>query len=239
MAGINSAMRSEGREPFTVGRDEGYIGVMIDDLVTKGVNDPYRLLTSRSEYRLLLRQDNADLRLTAKGREAGLVSDDRWCVFCEKKRFIDSEIGRLESTSLKPGDEALRSLSVTLKDRAVTLAELLKHPDITYADIIAARGEELRCKPGTAMEIELMIKYEGYIRRQMDQVERSVHLERTRIPPDIDYEQLVSLSRECREKLMKIRPDTIGQALRVPGITPADAGLLSVYVHQLSKRGDL
>ncbi len=238
VAGINSAMLIEGREPFTVSRDEGYIGVMIDDLITKGVSDPYRLLTSRSEYRLLLRQDNADLRLTEKGREAGLVSDERWALFTEKKRFIESETQRLKTTSVRPGDRAfLEALSLSLKDRSATLAEILRQPEYTYADIIRAEKGTVRCKPDRALEIELMIKYEGYIDRQRRQVRQAARLENTVIPGDLDYSSLISLSRECREKLAKIRPDTLGQALRIPGITPADVSLLSVYIHQHQKRG--
>ena len=233
VAGINAAMKLEAREPLVIHRDEGYLGVLIDDLVTKGVNDPYRLLTSRSEYRLLLRQDNADLRLTAKGREIGLVDDTRWAVFNYKKNIIDSELEKLENITVRPSDkDFLAKLGINLSDNAYSLKDILKRPEISYKNIVSATGDDLLLDSEIELQIELAVKYEGYIKRQKDQVKQSKHLERTRIPLDFDYEGLKALSKECKEKLIKIRPETVGQASRIPGITPADMSLLSVYLHQ-------
>lgn len=236
MAGINASLHVQGREPVIIRRDQGYIGVMIDDLVTKGVSDPYRLLTSRAEYRLLLRQDNADARLTPIGREAGLVTDERWSVFTRKQTAIDSEISRLTDFKIKPSDtDILEKLGIDLINKSTSLYDLLLRPEITYTDI--ASVSDGTAEGDVAEQVELRAKYSGYIERQESLVEMSRKLENSVIPHDVKYSDMISLSREAGEKLERIRPTTLGQASRIPGITPADVAVLSVYLK--SKRGRL
>lgn len=240
MAGINACRKLRGEDPLVIKRSEGYIGVLIDDLVTKGVSDPYRLLTSRAEYRLLLRQDNADLRLTPVGRETGLVTDDRWELFQEKRRLIDSEVERFRNTFVRPSDaEVLVRLGLDLADRACSMEELLRRPGVTYSDIASAVGGSplsgLDSPLGAAVaeQVEISIKYSGYIRRQLEQVSRARKMDDRPIPEAIDYSRMRAISSEAREKLAHVRPRTIGQASRIPGVTPADVALLSVLVEQL------
>jgi len=234
MAGINAAMKVQGREPVIIGRDQGYIGVMIDDLVTKGISDPYRLLTSRAEYRLLLRQDNADTRLTPIGREAGLVSDHRWNVFVEKLGKVEAETARLDQIRLTPSDsEQLDKLGVSVLNKSISLLELMRRPEISYSDVASLTGESVERE--IAEQVELKVKYSGYIDRQQMMVDQSKGLEETPIPDDLVYSNVISLSREAGEKLSKILPRTLGQASRVPGITPSDVGVLMVYLKY--KRG--
>jgi tRNA uridine 5-carboxymethylaminomethyl modification enzyme len=248
MAGINAALRIRGSEPLILDRSDAYIGVMIDDLVTKGVNDPYRLLTSRAEHRLLLRQDNADIRLTSIGREIGLVTDERWVAFSRKSEMIDSEIHRLRKTYLTAADtERLPSVSPESASRRISFEELLRRPEIKYSHIRRMRNWESSdvssidsVKLGLLSEVEeqveLRIKYEGYIARQQLQVERHKRLEHLRIPDDFDYSVIPSLSREGREKLSLVKPASIGQASRIPGLTPADISILMVALNRLSRR---
>jgi tRNA uridine 5-carboxymethylaminomethyl modification enzyme len=229
IAGINAALRVQGRPPFVLSRSQAYIGVMIDDLVTRGVDEPYRLLTSRAEHRLLLRHDNADCRLTPLGRELGLVSDERWEVFRERQRLLERERRRLTGTRL-PADLA-RQLGLP-SNTGLTLAAALRRPDITWEEI--ARFDGLSGIPrDVARQLEIEVKYEGYIRMQRDEVERKRGLEDMRIPPDFDYQGCQGLSREGRDKLSRVRPATVGQAGRIPGITPADLGILMVLLRRL------
>jgi tRNA uridine 5-carboxymethylaminomethyl modification enzyme len=205
---------------------------MIDYLVTKGVLDPYRLLTSRAEHRLLLRQDNADLRLTSLGRETGLVNDERWAMFTRKRDSIDHELTRLRETCVKPGDKStLNALDIKSLGKAMTLEELLRRPEISYKSIVEVCGNG-RLEPDAAQQVELEVKYRGYIDRELVQVERQRRLDSRSIPADVDFKTVRSLSSEAQDKLSKIKPLTVGQASRVPGVTPADIAILIVHLEQ-------
>ena len=259
MAAINAGRLLKGEEPIVVKRDQGYIGVMIDDLVTKGVSDPYRLLTSRAEYRLLLRHDNADQRLTPLGREAGLVTDERWSRFEAKQRLIEAERERLASTFLGPSDtDAAEALGFEIIGRAYSLEEILRRPEITYADIARAVPNAPSTSSGcsgdsansgcsgvpadsgcsgvprdVSEQVEIDIKYCGYIERQHIQVKQARKLEEEPIPSMVEYAAIRALSREAIEKLGRIRPLTLGQASRVPGVTPADVAILAIHIETL------
>jgi tRNA uridine 5-carboxymethylaminomethyl modification enzyme len=235
MAGINAARSVQGNPPLVLSRSQAYIGVMIDDLVTKGVNDPYRLLTSRAEHRLILRHDNADVRLTPVGREIGLVDDERWATFETKQRQVESEIARLDSTYVFPNDaEVLDALGVDSLPGKASLLELLRRPEIPYSLIATAAGNG-GVPEEVAEQVELSIKYEGYINRQLAEVERQKRLEDRLIPEDLEYAGIKSLSHEAQEKLARIRPLSVGQAARIPGITPADVAILTVRIEQLRR----
>lgn len=237
MAGINAALYVQDKEPLVLSRSQAYIGVMIDDLVTKGTAEPYRLLTSRAEHRLLLRQDNADLRLTAKGREIGLVDDQRWDMFCLKSDAINNEVNRLANTFVKPGDaDSLAYLGLDGISKKSSLKELLSRPEIKYADVLRLNGLKSRLPIDVEEEVELQVKYDGYINRQQAQVERQKRLEALAIPDDYDFNAVDSISKEGREKLIRIRPESIGQASRIPGFTPADLSVLMVVLERDRRR---
>ena len=234
IAGINAALKIQGRPELILKRSDGYIGVMIDDLVTKGTVEPYRLLTSRAEYRLILRHDNADMRLTEMGREIGLVDDERWARFEIKKNQFDNEMKRLESIKLKPVKETnakVEELGFKPLTDAVTAKEFMRRPEVSYQDVVQFIGpaaEELDEKIIELIETE--IKYEGYISKALDQVEKMKRMEEKRIPANIDWDDIDSIATEARQKFKKINPETIGQASRISGVKPADISILMVYL---------
>lgn len=234
MAGINAALYIRGKEPFILSRAEAYIGVLIDDLVTKGTDEPYRMMTSRAEYRLLLRQDNADLRLTEKGRAIGLVGDDRWQKFLEKKNGIIKAREKLDQIVVHPSVENIARLQeaglVPIRT-STTLAELLRRPEINYRRLCRLFSLE-HLAPEVEEQIEIGIRYEGYIEKQKDQVRRLEHLEARRLHADLDYCAVPSLRDEAREKLAAIRPLSVGQASRISGVSPADISVLLVWLEQ-------
>ena len=234
VAGINAARRAQGKGPFTLKRSDAYIGVMIDDLVTKGTNEPYRLLTSRAEYRLLLRHDNADLRLTPMGHELGLISDQRYADFLAKRQAITDELARLEHTRLKPKDvnpwlEAHHF--APLKD-GVLASDFLKRPEINYQTLEQFLPENPTLDHRVIEQVEIQIKYAGYIAKEEASVAKLKRLEGKKIPARINYEAINGLATEARQKLVKIQPETIAQASRISGVNPADVAILSVYIEQ-------
>lgn len=235
IAGINAARKVQGKPPLILDRSQAYIGVLIDDLVTKGTQEPYRIMTSRVEYRLLLRQDNADLRLTPIGYEIGLISEERYKKFLDKKAQIEAEIERLKNTIVSPSEKVnrfLESRNSTPIKSGVKLADLLKRPELSYDDL----GEIDENRPELSFQVKeqvsIAIKYEGYIKRQIQQVEQFKKLENKKIPEDIDYNDIKNLGTEARQKLSKIRPSSIGQASRISGVSPADISVLIMYIEQ-------
>ena len=250
LAGINAALRVRGRAAWCPRRDQAYLGVLVDDLVTRGVAEPYRMFTSRAEYRLSLREDNADERLTETGRELGLVDDRRWHAFNRKRDAVARELERLKSTWVNPrilaDGESARVLGMPI-EREYTLLDLLKRPEVSYGQLLtlrAADGAALGGLPAAGAEeaqaaeqVEIRVKYAGYIARQQDEVARHESAETTRIPADLDYAQVRGLSHEVRQKLARQRPETIGQASRISGITPAAISLLIVHVKRLNRAG--
>ena len=239
IAGINAALKIQGKPELILKRSDGYIGVMIDDLVTKGTIEPYRLLTSRAEYRLILRHDNADMRLTEMGRAIGLVDDERWQRFETKKYQFENEMKRLDSIKLKPvkeTNEKVAAMGFKPLTDAVTAKEFLRRPEVSYQDVVEFIGpaaEELDDKIIELIETE--IKYEGYISKAMDQVEKMKRMEEKRIPANIDWDDIDSIATEARQKFKLINPDTIGQASRISGVNPADISILMVYLEGKSR----
>jgi tRNA uridine 5-carboxymethylaminomethyl modification enzyme len=239
VAGINAALRVQGREPLVLGREEAYIGVMIDDLVTLGTREPYRMFTSRAEYRLLLREDNADLRLREKGNAVGLVTEEEYRRFEEKREMIAGELARLSQTRILPSTAdplLLEEYGLAGMQNAVPLEQLLRRPDVTYTDLARFDAASGGVPPAVAEQVDIQVKYRGYIDRQLEQVERMRKLEGTRIPVDFDYLGLTGLTAEVREKLNKFRPDTLGQASRISGITPAAIAVLSISLKARRER---
>ena len=238
LAGMNAALAVQGRDPWCPRRDEAYIGVLVDDLITMGTIEPYRMFTSRAEYRLLLREDNADLRLTERGRELGLVDDARWRRFEQKREAIGRETQRLGSTWIHPGTPQAEQLAAKLAkplSREYSLAELLKRPELEYGDLAGLKGEP--CDDAQAAEqVAIQAKYAGYIDRQQEDIERLRRYEHTALPQDLDYEVVDGLSNEVRQKLSAARPDTLARAGRIPGVTAAAISLLLIY---LKRRGAL
>lgn len=238
IAGINAALKIQGKEPLILKRSDGYIGVLIDDLVTKGTNEPYRVMTSRAEYRLLLRQDNADLRLTEKGRQVGLVSDERYARFVKRRDSIKNTIELLSEIRIHPNKETLAKMQefeLGSIHNTVTAADLLKRKEISYDDLkhiveLPEISEDVK------KQVEITLVYEGYIKKQLEQVERMEKLEEKLLPEDINYDEVSSLRDEAREKLNAIRPISIGQASRISGVSPADLSVLLVYLEQYRRQ---
>ncbi|MDY5335083.1 MAG: tRNA uridine-5-carboxymethylaminomethyl(34) synthesis enzyme MnmG [Vescimonas sp.] len=233
VAGVNAALKLKGRPPFILRRSDGYIGTLIDDLVTKGTNEPYRMMTSRSEYRLLHRQDNADQRLSAYGLEIGLVSPERHQAVLDKYAAVDREIKRLESCHLAPTaalNAMLESRGTARVATGVSLADLIRRPQVSYADLAPFDPERPALDRAVCYEAELNLKYEGYIKRQLKQVEEFTRMESHSLPADLDYDQVAGLRLEAREKLKKIRPENFGQASRISGVSPADISVLMIYM---------
>ena len=239
IAGINAARKIQGKEPVILDRSQAYIGVLIDDIVTKGTNEPYRMMTSRAEYRLLLRQDNADLRLLQIGYENGLISEERYQKFLKKKENIFAEIERLKKTTVKPTEkvnEMLTKYNSSNIKAGVKLAELLKRTEIKY-DYLKEIDENMpELTKQEREEVEIQVKYEGYIKLEEEQVAKFKKLEQKKLPKDINYEDIKGLRLEARQKLNNIKPESVGQASRISGVSPADISVLLIYLEQLKRK---
>ena len=236
LAGINAALLASDREPWSPRREEAYLGVLVDDLITLGTKEPYRMFTSRAEYRLLLREDNADLRLTEKGRELGLVDDQRWRVFCDKRDGMEREQARLKSSWIRPGTEQAERVNGLLDNpisHEYSLLDLLRRPGVSYLPLIAAAGLQPEAE-AVAEQVEILAKYAGYIDRQAEEVEKLRASENTPLPADFDYAVVSGLSNELKQKLAEVQPQTLGQASRIAGMTPAAISLLRIYLKKHS-----
>ena len=239
MAGINAVLKISGKNSLVLGRNEAYIGVLIDDLVTKGTNEPYRIMTSRAEYRLVLRQDNADLRLTDKGYAVGLASEERYQRYLKKKEKVEAELIRLGEKSFSPAEvnDFLEAHKTSPVQGRISMAELLKRPQITYEDLKEIDDET---RPALSYheitQLEVQIKYEGYINKQLAQIERFKKLEDKRLDANIDYKNIEGLRIEAAQKLEQIKPESVGQASRISGVSPADINVLLIYLEK-KRRG--
>lgn len=241
VAGINAALKIQGREPMILDRASSYIGTLIDDLVTKGCNDPYRMMTSRSEYRLILRQDNADTRLTPIGRKAGLVTDERWEKFVKKQELIKAELERAEKTVISPTDELnsiLRENNTSEVTSGIRLIDLLKRPELNYEKLSPIDKTRPDINANIFEQVEVQIKYDGYIKRQLIIVDQVRRLEKKLLPADTDYSKIDGLRLEAREKLNKVRPENIGQAGRISGVSPADISVLVIWLASLKNKAE-
>lgn len=239
MAGINAARKITGQEPIILDRSQAYIGVLIDDLVTKETFEPYRMMTSRAEYRLLLRQDNADLRLTDIGHEIGLIDDERYKDFCDKREKIDAEVERLHGIMIganKKVQAFLEAHESTPLKTALSLADLIKRPELSYELVADLDTDRQEMSADVIEQININLKYEGYIKRQSQQVEHFKKLENKKIPTDIDYDLVENIRKEARQKLSSVRPENIGQASRISGVSPADVSVLMIYIESLKRK---
>ena len=239
MGGLNAALASQGKDPWTPRRDQAYVGVLIDDLITKGTQEPYRMFTSRAEYRLHLRQDNADLRLTEIGKNLGCVGDERWQAFSEKREAIEKEKQRLASVWLQPDSDQAKAFTQTFEqtlDREYSLLDLLRRPEVEHSQLLKAVGDETQCAAEISQQVQTQVKYEGYIKRQLKEAEKIRQQQETKIPSAINYLEMSGLSNEIRQKLEEIKPVTIGQAARIPGVTPAAISLLLIHLKKGSAK---
>lgn len=240
VAGINASLRVRGMEEMIIDRSEGYTGVLIDDLVTKGTEEPYRMMTARSEYRLELRQDNADLRLTEKGRKAGLVSDERWCIYKTRKEDIEKETERLKTTSVTgkaAENKVMEDLGSTEIKKSTSLYELIKRPELDYYKIAPLDPQRPELSSDITDEINVRVKYEGYILKEKEKISQFRKLESRKLPQDFDYKEIKGLRKEAQDKLTKFQPENIGQASRISGVSPADINVLQIYLETRRKNG--
>ncbi len=240
VAGINASLRVRGMEEMIIDRSEGYTGVLIDDLVTKGTEEPYRMMTARSEYRLELRQDNADLRLTEKGRKAGLVSDERWCIYKLRKENIEKETERLKNTSVTgkaAENKVMENLGSTEIKKSTSLYELIKRPELDYYKIAPLDPQRPELSKDITDEINVRVKYEGYILKEKEKIGQFRKLESRKLPGDFDYKEIKGLRKEAQDKLTKFQPENIGQASRISGVSPADINVLQIYLETRRKNG--